>query len=454
MDVVAALRGLVSEPERVTDDEAVTRSHGQDISHHTPRPPDAVVFPASRKEVETILRWANEERVPVVPYGSGTSVEGHVIPVHGGITLDLSRMNGILEVRPEDLLARIQAGVTRLQLEERLRESGLFFPVDPGADATIGGMVATNASGTNAVRYGTMRDNTLGLEVVLADGTVVETGGAAPKSSAGYDLTRLFVGSEGTLGVVTEVLLRVRALPEFVVAGRAVFTDLDAAVRTATRLVQTGTAVARVELVDEITVRAVNAYVGTDYAVGPTLFLELGGTEATVRHELERAETLAREEGCVAFDTGSDEGERARLWHARHNAAFAVMATEPGKKLMSTDVCVPISALPEAIRQAREVAEAAGVACAILGHVGDGNYHTVFMVDPADAAEIERAERINGEIVRHALELGGTCTGEHGIGLGKRAYLREERGAAVDVMRAIKRTLDPHGILNPGKVVG
>jgi D-lactate dehydrogenase (cytochrome) len=453
MDVVAALQSIVAEPERVTADEAVTEAHGHDISAHPARAPDVVVFPASRSEVEAILRWANDERVAITPYGSGTSVEGHVIPVHGGISLDLSRLNAIVEVRPADLLARVQAGVTRLQLEERLREAGLFFPVDPGADASIGGMVATNASGTNAVRYGTMRDNTLGLEVVLADGTTIRTGGAAPKSSAGYDLTRLFVGSEGTLGVVTEVLLRVHPLPEFVVAGRAVFPDVDSAVRAATRLIQTGAAVARVELVDELTIGAVNAYEGTEYTEGPTLFLEFSGAEQAVRHELDHAEILARREGCIAFEAGSDETERARLWNARHNAALAVMAGAPGKKLMSTDVCVPVSALSDAIRHAREVVESAGVTGAILGHVGDGNYHTIFMVDPADTNEVARAEAINAEIVRYALALEGTCTGEHGIGLGKLGYLREERGAAVDVMRAIKRTLDPHGILNPGKVV-
>jgi D-lactate dehydrogenase (cytochrome) len=450
---MAALRGLVSEPERVTDDDAVTRSHGRDISHHAERAPDAVVFPDSRAEVASILRWANDARVPVTPYGSGTSVEGHVIPVDGGISLDLSRMNAILDVRPADLLARVEAGVTRLQLEERLREAGLFFPVDPGADASIGGMVATNASGTNAVRYGTMRHNTLGLEVVLADGTVIRTGGAAPKSSAGYDLTRLFVGSEGTLGVVTEVLLRVHGVPEFVVAARAVFPSLDSAVHAATRLIQTGTAVARVELVDELTVRAVNAYEGTDYGERPTLFLEFSGTEPAVRHELDRAEELARDEGCVTFEGGSDETERVRLWNARYHAALAVMATAPGKKLMSTDVCVPVSALPDAIRHARELVDSAGVPAAVLGHVGDGNYHTIFMVDPADAGDVSRAEAINEEIVRHALALDGTCTGEHGIGLGKRAYLRAERGPAVELMRAIKKTLDPHGIMNPGKVL-
>jgi D-lactate dehydrogenase (cytochrome) len=453
MDVVAALRELVSDPARVTDDEAVTEGHGSDISPHAPRPPDAVVYPNSAEEVAEILRWANTERVPIVAYGSGTSVEGQVIPVRGGVSLDLSRLNEILAVQPDDLLARVQAGVKRLQLEARLSEDGLFFPVDPGADASIGGMVATNASGTNAVRYGTMRHNTLGLEVVLANGSVVKTGGPAPKSSAGYDLTRLFVGSEGTLGVITEVLLRVHPLPEFVVAGRAVFPDLDAAARAAIRLIQTGTAVARVELVDERTVEAVNAYEGTAYVEGPTLFLEFSGTEPSVRHEVKRAQAITRGEGCTAFDAGSDESERVRLWDARHNAALAVMATAPGKKLMSTDVCVPVSALADAVNHARRVAEEAGVAAAILGHVGDGNYHTIFMVDPSDEAELARAGRINAEIVRFALERGGTCTGEHGIGLGKLDYLREERGAAVDLMGAIKTALDPNGILNPGKVI-
>jgi D-lactate dehydrogenase (cytochrome) len=453
MDIVSALRELVSEPERVTDDETVTEAHGSDISPHAPRPPDAVVFPNSAGEVAEILRWANAERVPIIAYGSGTSVEGQVIPIRGGISLDLSHLNEILEVRPDDLLARVQAGVKRLQLEARLGQDGLFFPVDPGADASIGGMVATNASGTNAVRYGTMRPNTLGLEVVLADGSVVKTGGPAPKSSAGYDLTRLFVGSEGTLGVITEVLLRVHPFPEFVVAGRAVFSDLDAAARAAIRLVQTGTAVARVELVDELTVKAVNAHEGTAYAEGPTLFLEFSGVEPSVWHEVARAEAVARAESCTAFEAGSEEAERARLWNARHNAALAVMATAPGKKLMSTDVCVPVSALVEAVHHARRVADAAAVPAAILGHVGDGNYHTIFMVDPSDEAELARAERINAEIVRFALERGGTCTGEHGIGLGKLGYLREERGPAVELMRAIKRTLDPNGILNPGKVI-
>jgi D-lactate dehydrogenase (cytochrome) len=453
MDVVAALRELVSDPKRVSDDATVTAEHGTDISPHAPRPPDAVVFVDSVVEVAAVVRWANAAGVPVVPYGSGTSVEGQVIPVRGGISLDLSRLNGILEVRPDDLLARVQAGVRRLQLEARLGEDGLFFPVDPGADASIGGMVATNASGTNAVRYGTMRHNTLGLQVVLADGTTVRTGGAAPKSSAGYDLTRLFVGSEGTLGVVTEALLRVHTLPEFVVAGRAVFPDIDAAARAATRLVRTTTTVARVELVDELTVRAVNAYEGTTYAEKPTLLLEFSGSEPAVRHEVERADAIAHREGCTAFETGSDKAERTRLWDARHNAALAVMATAPGKKLMSTDVCVPVSALADAVHHARRVAEDAGVPAAILGHVGDGNYHTIFMVDPGDRAEVARAEQINAEIVRFALERGGTCTGEHGIGLGKLDYLREERGPAVELMRAIKRTLDPNGILNPGKVI-
>ncbi len=451
MDLVASLRELVADPTQVSDDPAVAEAHGGDISYHPALLADAVVFPTSRREVQAILGWANGNRVAVVPFGRGTSVEGGVIPLRGGISLDLSRLDRVLAVDAGNMTATVQGGTPRSSLEAAAGPHGLFFPVDPGADASIGGMVATNASGTNAVRYGTMRVNTLGLEVVLADGSVVSTGGAAPKSAAGYDLTRLFVGSEGTLGVITEVLLRVQPVPEYVVAGRAVFRELGGAVRTATRLIR-GAALARVELVDELTIRAVNSYEETAYVEGPTLFLEFGGTEPDVQHEVERAESLARGEGCLAFDVGADEHERARLWQARHNAALAVMATAPGKKLMSTDVCVPVSALGDAIDHARSVAEGAGLTAAVLGHVGDGNYHTIFMVDPDDADGVALAERINADIVGYALARGGTCTGEHGIGLGKLRYLRDERGNAVDLMRAIKRTLDPNGILNPGKL--
>jgi D-lactate dehydrogenase (cytochrome) len=453
MDLVSALAELVADPERVTDDAATAEAHSEDISHHQPQRPDVVVFPHDRSEIQRILRFANDHRVPVVPYGKGTSVEGHIIPAKGGITLDLGRMNAVLETRPDDFVARVEAGVTRLQLNERLKADGFFFPIDPGADATIGGMVATNASGSNAVRYGAMRANVLGLEVVLADGTPVRTGGLAAKSSAGYDLTRLFVGSEGTLAVVSEATVRIHRLPPFVMAARAVFPDVESAARAALRLVQSGMALSRVELMDDLTVRAVNAYEGTGYAESATLFLEFGGTELSVRGDVALGKGIATEEGCLALEVEEDEEARGRLWQARHRAAWAIMASAPGKKLLTTDVSVPVSLLPEAIRVARGIVGSHGIPCAVLGHVGDGNYHAVFMVDPDDAAEVERAERINAEIVRYALANGGTCTGEHGIGMGKAAYLREEYGAAVDVMRAIKTALDPNGILNPGKVL-
>ncbi|HEV3407234.1 MAG TPA: FAD-linked oxidase C-terminal domain-containing protein [Gaiellaceae bacterium] len=454
MDVVARLRDLVTDPAAVSDDDDVREAHGRDISPHPPRSPEVVVFPSATAEIQAVLRFAGEHRLAVVPFGLGTSVEGQVIPVEGGISLDLSRMREILDVRPDDFLARVQAGVTRVQLNERLAHEGVFFPVDPGVDASIGGMVGTNASGTNAVRYGVMRDNVLGVEAVLADGTILRTGGMAVKSSAGYDLTRLFVGSEGTLGVISEVTLRIHRLPQFVMAARAVFPDLHAAAHAATRLIQSGMAIARVELLDEVTIAAVNAYSGTAYPARPTLFLEFSGSEVSVRHDVATAERIAAAAGAGPLEAEEDEEARARLWDARHHAALAIMATAPAKKLMSTDVCVPVSALADAVAEARRVVEAEGVTCAILGHVGDGNYHTVFMVDPDDEAEVARAARINAEIVRFALSRHGTCTGEHGIGLGKRAYLREERGAAVDAMQAIKRALDPNGILNPGKVLG
>jgi D-lactate dehydrogenase (cytochrome) len=453
MDLVARLRELLADPAAVVDDAAVREKHARDVSHHAPRSPEVVVFPADTAEIQAVLRFTNANRVPVVPFGLGTSVEGQVIPVEGGVSLDLSRMRRILDVRLDDFLARVQAGVTRVQLNERLEADGVFFPVDPGVDASLGGMVGTNASGTNAVRYGVMRDNVLGLEAVLADGTVLRTGGMALKSSAGYDLTRLFVGSEGTLGVVSEVTVRIHRLPEFVMAARAVFSDVHAAARAATRLIQSGMAIARVELLDEVTIAAVNAYSRTAYPDRPTLFLEFSGTEVSVRHDVETAARITAEEGAAGLEAEVDEEARERLWDARHHAALAIMATAPTKKLMSTDVCVPVSLLAEAIGHARSVVEAAGVKCAILGHVGDGNYHTVFMVDPDDEEEVARASRINAEIVRFALSRDGTCTGEHGIGLGKLSYLREERGPGVDVMRAIKRALDPNGILNPGKVV-
>ncbi|MDI3256508.1 MAG: FAD-linked oxidase C-terminal domain-containing protein [Kyrpidia sp.] len=448
-----SLRALVTDPDRVTVNETVLEHHSHDLTYHTPHAPDAVVFPTDTAEVSRIVQFANEHGIPLVPFGVGTSLEGHIVPTRGGITLDLSRMNRILEIRPQDFLVRVQPGVTRTQLNQALRRYGLFFPVDPGADATLGGMAATNASGTNAVRYGAMRHQVLGLEVVLPDGRVIHTGGLSVKSSAGYYLTGLFVGSEGTLGVITELVLRIYGIPEHTAAARAVFSDIESAGRAAVALIGSGMTVGRVELVDAKTIRAVNRFKGTDYPESPTLFLEFSGGRRAVDEDIRLAEELMRSEGCLAFVDEHDPEAAAKLWEARHHAALALMAMAPGKKLMTTDVCVPVSHLPGALQAARELMESRGLDGFILGHVGDGNYHAGFALDAGDPAQIERAEEVNAAIVRHALARGGTCTGEHGVGLGKRRYLAEEHGEAVSLMRGIKALIDPRGIMNPGKVL-
>ncbi len=399
-----------------------------------------------------MLATAQAHQIPVTPFAAGTSLEGHTIPVAGGISLDVTRMNRVLEVRPRDFTVRVQPGVTRLQLEEALRPYGLFFPVDPGADASLGGMAATNASGTTAVRYGVMRDQVLALEVVLADGRVIRTGSQARKSSAGYNLTGLFCGSEGTLGVITELTLKLQAVPEATVAARVTFASIEAACDAAYALVGSGMQVGRVELVDEQTIAAVNAYSHTSYETTPTLFLEFSGTDTVVADCIELGEALCQECGAKAFQAERDFTRRQQLWDARHSAALAIMATAPGKRHKSTDVCVPLSQMPGAIRHARHSIENAGIAGAILGHVGDGNYHVSFMVDPADEHEVQLAESVNDEIVAYALSVGGTCTGEHGVGVGKRRHLAIEHSDSLDVMRAIKQLLDPNGILNPGKI--
>jgi len=452
MDLLAELRNIVPDEDRIHVDGEEIERHGRAFSYHAPRSPDAVVFPKDKAEVVEILRFANGYGVPVVPYGEGSSLEGNAIPLRGGISLDLSLMNEILEVRPEDFVVRVEPGVTHGQLNERLEEYGLFFPVDPGWDASLGGMAATNASGTNAVRYGVMRDQVLGLEVVLADGTVMRTGGMAMKSSAGYDLTALFVGSEGTLGVFTEVILRLYPVPESAIAARATFPNIEAAGQAAVSIIRSGMQIGRVELVDARTVEAFNAYKGTEYAVSPTLFLEFSGTEAAVEHDVATARGISESEGCEAFEFEEDEEGRERLWEARHEAAFAIEDLSPGKKLMSTDVCVPISYLPEALKEARRVIDAYGLDGAILGHVGDGNYHAAFPVDHADEAELETAEKVNAEIVDYALARGGTCTGEHGIGSGKTEHLEKEHGDSLPFMQRIKKLADPNGIMNPGKI--
>ncbi|MDQ3892123.1 MAG: FAD-binding protein [Actinomycetota bacterium] len=452
MDLLTELRNIVPDEDRVSIDEEELDRHGRVFSYHAPHAPDAVVFPKCRDEVVEILHFANGSGVPVVPYGEGSSLEGNTIPLRGGISLDLGLMNEILEVRPEDFVARVEPGVTHGKLNERLKVHGLFFPVDPGWDASLGGMAATNASGTNAVRYGVMRDQVLGLEVVLADGTMMRTGGMAMKSSAGYDLTGLFVGSEGTLGVFTEIILRLYPIPESAVAARAVFSGIEAAGRAAVSMVRSGMQIGRVELVDARTVEAFNAYKGTEYAVSPTLFLEFSGTEAAIERDVATAREISESEGCEAFEFEEDEEGREKLWEVRHEAAFAIEDLNPSKKLMSTDVCVPISCLPGALREARKTIEAYGLDGAILGHVGDGNYHAAFPVDHTDEAELETAAQVNAEIVAYALKRGGTCTGEHGIGSGKTEHLKKEHGDSLPLMRKIKGLADPNGIMNPGKI--
>src|SRR5215216_1603281 len=454
MDLLAELGTILPEDRVVWSGDELERHGGGVFTYHAPVQPDAVVYPESRDEVVRVLRFANEHRVPIVPFGQGSSLEAHTLPVQGGISLDLGRMDRILEVRPDDFIGRVQPGVTHGALNAALAEHGLLFPVDPGWDASLGGMVGTNASGTNAVKYGVMRDQVLGLEVVLADGTVIRTGGMAMKSSAGYDLTGLFVGSEGTLGVLTELILRLYPLPERIVAARAVFPDIEAAGRASVAMIWTGMGIGRVELVDARTVGAVNAYKGTDYAVAPTLFLEFSGSEASVENDVEVARSTSATDGCSLFEVEADEAAREKLWEARHDAALAIRDLYPGMGMMSTDVCVPISDLPGALRHARDTIESRGLDGAILGHVGDGNYHAVFPVDPRDRADRERAETVNAEIVDYALQRGGTCTGEHGIGAGKTAYLRKEHGDSLPFMREIKRIADPNGIMNPGKVFG
>ncbi|KPV42469.1 FAD-binding oxidoreductase [Alicyclobacillus ferrooxydans] len=453
--------GLGGEPGRssaprapkVVRTQSVLEQHGRDFTYHEPHLPHAVVYPESTAEVSLIVRFAADHDIPIVPFGVGSSLEGHIIPIKGGISLDMSRMNRIVEFRPNDFVVRVEPGVTRSQLNEAIQPLGLFFPVDPGADATLGGMAATNASGTNAVRYGAMRENVKGLEVVLADGRIVKTGGMAVKSSAGYNLTGMFVGSEGTLGIFTSITLKLHPIPESIVAARAVFPDIDAAGRAAVSIVG-AVPIGRIELVDPLTIAAVNIYKGTHYEEKPTLFLEFSGSVLSVGRDIEIARELCEDEGCESLQMESDSKARAQLWEARHSAAMALMAMNPGKKMMTTDVCVPITELPGALRHARETMTRYGFEGSILGHVGDGNYHAGFTVDPDHLEDMERLEAVNSEIVRYALNRGGTCTGEHGLGLGKGKYLEQEFGSeAVVLMRQLKQTLDPMGILNPGKGV-
>jgi D-lactate dehydrogenase (cytochrome) len=439
--------------DRCSSAAAVCEQHGRDESPFPVTPPEVVVFCDSTDDVAAVVRLAGEHAVPVIPYGVGTSLEGHLLAVQGGVCVDLSRMTGIVQLNPEDLTVTVQAGVTREQLNREIRDQGLFFPIDPGANATLGGMAATRASGTNAVRYGTMRENVLGLTVVTAAGDIIRTGTRAKKSSAGYDLTRLFVGSEGTLGVMTEVTLKLYPLPEAVSAAICHFADIDAAVRATIQVIQMGVPIARCELLDVNAVRAVNAQSRLGLREAPMLLMEFHGSEAGVQEQAETVQAITGELGGEDFQWASTPEERTRLWTARHKAYFAGMQMNPGCRTVTTDTCVPISRLAEIIALSVADADASGLPYYIVGHVGDGNFHLAYLVREGDAEQRALAERMSLQMVQRAIALEGTCTGEHGIGLHKMGFLVDEAGAgAVAMMRGIKRALDPKNIMNPGKI--
>jgi D-lactate dehydrogenase (cytochrome) len=432
---------------------AVRQQHGRDESSFDVEPPCAVVFAETRQDVADAVRLAGDFGVPVIPFGAGSSVEGHLLAVQGGVSIDVSRMNNVVSVDSDDLTVTVQPGITRKALNEALRGTGLFFPIDPGADASIGGMTATRASGTNAVRYGTMRENVLALEVVTAGGEFIRTGTRARKSAAGYDLTRLMVGSEGTLGVITEITLRIYPLPEAVTAAVCSFASIEAAVRTTIAIIQMGIPVARVELIDGQTVGMVNKYAQLSLREEPMLLMEFHGSAASVEEQTAAVQDIAKEHGGNAFEWARTPEERTRLWAARHNVFFAAIQSKPGCRSITTDTCVPISKLADCLLASVEEVNQSGLPYFLVGHVGDGNFHFGYLVDPAKPEESALAERLNRQLVSRALELQGTCTGEHGIGMHKVDFLVKETGeGAVDIMRTIKRALDPKNIMNPGKI--
>jgi D-lactate dehydrogenase (cytochrome) len=439
--------------ERFSTSEAVRQQHGKDESFHEVAAPDGVAFATSTAEVVQIVTACARHKTPVIAYGTGTALEGHVQALHGGVCVDVSQMNEVLQLNAEDLDCRVQPGVTRKQLNNHLRDSGLFFPIDPGADASLGGMTATRASGTNAVRYGTMRENVLGLTVVLADARVIHTGGRARKSAAGYDLTRLFVGSEGTLGIITEIQLRLYGIPEAISSAVCSFSTLEGAVTTVTQTIQMGIPVARIELLDEVQMDAINRYSDLSYPVQPTLFFEFHGSDNGVREQTEMVGEIAQECGGGDFQWASRTEDRNKLWQARHDAYYAALALRPGCKGWATDVCVPISALTKCLLETRKDIDASGLLAPIVSHAGDGNFHLVFLVDTESSDEMARASGVNDRMVARALAAGGTCTGEHGVGYGKIEFLKSEHGEAMSVMRQIKTALDPDNIMNPGKIL-
>ena len=438
--------------ERLSTSAGVRDHHSKDESWHHPHRPDAVVFPNTTEEVAEIVRICAQHVTPVIAYGTGTSLEGNVIPHQGGVVVDLANMNKVLRVSAEDLDVTVQARVTRKELNAFIRDQGLFFPIDPGADASLGGMAATRASGTNAVRYGTLRENVLALTVVLADGRIIRTSRRSRKSAAGYDLTRLFVGSEGTLGIITEVTLRLYGIPEAMAAAVCSFDSIEGAVNAVIQTIQLGIPVARIELLDDVQMDAVNRFSKLNYPVKDTLFVEFHGTEAGVKEQAEMLQSIAADHGGGEFKWASKTEERNALWTARHDVTYANKALRPGCEIWATDVCVPISKLADCILETKKDLQQSFLTAPLVGHVGDGNFHLGFLIDRNDPKELEEAERLNDRLVMRALAMDGTCTGEHGIGLGKMKFLTAEHGEAVGVMRQIKTALDPQNIMNPGKI--
>ena len=452
LEVTAQLQVLLG--DRFSLAKAVRDQHGRDESPYPEIAPDAVAFVRTNEEVARVVSLCNEHRVPVVAYGAGSSLEGHVLAIRGGICLDLSQMNAILEIAPDDFLVTVQAGVLRKRLNQEIKDQGLFFPVDPGADASIGGMCATRASGTNAVRYGTMRENVVALTVVTSTGKIIRVGSRARKSSAGYDLTRLLIGSEGTLGIITEVTLKLYPLPEAISAATCVFPSVSSAVQAVIAIIQYGIPIARVELVDATAIEAINQYSKLSLEQKPTLFFEFHGSPLGVQEQSENTQAICTEYGGSGFEWSANPEDRTRLWQARHNAYYACLQLQAGARILNTDICVPISKLAYCIDRARDLLSQSYLKSAILGHVGDGNFHALIIIDPNRPEDMQEAERLNHCIVQDALSVGGTCTGEHGVGMHKIQFMLQEHGAdAIECMRAIKAVFDPNNILNPGKML-
>lgn len=449
-DAIAQLKNLLG--DRVSTAPAVREQHGKDVFHHSGEPPDVVVFAESTEEVVAIVKICAAHSIPIIPFGTGTSVEGHISAPLGGLSLDVSRMNRVLKVNADDLDVVVEPGVTRMALNSHIRDTGLFFPIDPGADASLGGMAATRASGTNAVRYGTMRENVLALQVVTADGRLIRTGGRARKSAAGYDLTRLMVGSEGTLGVITEVTLRLYGIPEKIAAAQCSFTSLAGAVDTVISTIQAGIPIARIELIDDAQIDLLNRFAKLNFPIQTTLFMEFHGTEAGVQEQAEMVQAIASDNAGGNFMWSAQAEERTKLWQARHDVVWVNKQAYPGWGMLPTDVCVPISRLAEVVRESKADAETHGIVAPLVGHVGDGNFHMVVMMKPGDTGYAREVDSFNDRLIDRALAAGGTCTGEHGIGLGKIKHLYAEHGESVEIMHAIKRALDPRNLMNPGKI--